>query len=119
MEVPSTPNGLYSVLVSTNVEYDVVIPAEAQDWIRQKKDDLNPDYFKIEITANESTEERCTEIILRGKNSDVTATLRVCQAGKEQEETPPYLTLGQNEADVKAEGGNVSVRWAQTWSMRW
>ncbi len=109
VEVPSTPNGLYSVLVSTNVEYDVVIPAEAQDWIRQKKDDLNPDYFKIEITANESTEERCTEIILRGKNSDVTATLRVCQAGKEQEETPPYLTLGQNEADVKAEGGNVSV----------
>ena len=101
--------GMHGIPVNTNIEYDVVIPVEAQDWIRQKKDDLNPDYFQIEITANESTEERCTEIILRGKNSDVTATLRVCQAGKKQEETPPYLTLSQNKADVKAEGGSVSV----------
>ena len=79
--------GSVSVTVSTNVEYEVVIPTEVKGWLSQIVTEGNSE-LRLVAFANEGTAERCADITLRGKNSDVTATLRVCQAGKGQEPGP-------------------------------
>ncbi len=98
--------GSVSVTVSTNVEYEVVIPTEAKGWLSWTMTESN-DELRLAVTTNEGTEERCTEIILRGKNSDVTATLRVCQAGKE---AMHYLKLDREYDNMWVEGGTILVR---------
>ncbi len=101
--------GSVSVTVSTNVEYEVVVvPTEAKEWLKQMETE-SAEELQFVALANEGREERCVDITVRGKNSDVTATLRVCQAGKGQEGTKPYLTLSANKVNVLSKGGAHSI----------
>ena len=81
-----------------------LVPDESSSWIKLE------DYYescRILISADTGDQERSAEIYLSCPNGQWYDTLHIRQvvAGQEM----PYLRLSQSKADVKAEGGSVSV----------
>lgn len=69
--------------LQTNIDYDVKIPNDAQNWIRQVTTRaMRTDKLHFEIAENTSAATRNTEIIIRDKNSDLEEALKVSQKPK-------------------------------------
>ena len=69
--------------LQTNIDYDVQIPNDAQNWIRQVATRaMRTDKLHFEIAENTASATRNTEIVIRDKNSDLEQILKVSQKPK-------------------------------------
>lgn len=69
--------------LQTNIDYDVKIPNDAQNWIRQVATRaMRTDKLHFEIAENTASATRSTEIVIRDKNSDLEQILKVSQKPK-------------------------------------
>lgn len=72
-----------NIELRTNIDYDVEIPNDAQNWIRQVTTRaMRTDKLHFEITENTTSTTRNTDIIIRDKNSDLVQILKVSQKPK-------------------------------------
>lgn len=94
---------VFTVTVSTNVEYDVVIP-ETAGWITKvQTKGLRDDEVCFQCSENEKEEDRSTQIIFKSKESDIADTLSVLQS------RIMVLELSKKDVSIKSEGDNFNV----------
>lgn len=93
-----------SVELRTNIDYDVIIPTDAQEWItRLDTRAIRTDYVSLSIAKNETQYDREAEIIIKDKNGTLSDTLHIRQMQKRT------LGLRKKLIYVEAKGGEVSV----------
>ena len=73
----SVAGGTVGVTVNTNVEYDVLIPAEAETWISKTSGGSNE--IRFTISANEGNGMREAKVIVKARNVELSDTLRITQ----------------------------------------
>ncbi|WP_187376773.1 MULTISPECIES: BACON domain-containing protein [Butyricimonas] len=93
-----------NVELKTNVDYEVIIPEDAKEWIEQLVSRASR-VDKLSFTILESTiyDERQAEIIIKDKNSDLADTLHVIQKQVDA------IILSQNVYDVPTEGMKIVI----------
>lgn len=95
--------GIITIELRTNIDYDVVLPAEVY-WLNQiKTRSFRTDRLSFSIQKNESNEDRETAIVIKDRNSTLSDTLYIHQAGKS------FLSFSTKSCTISQEGGTVSV----------
>ncbi len=93
-----------SVELRTNIDYDVIIPTDAQEWITHLDTrSIRTDYVSLSIAKNETQYDREAEIIIKDKNGTLSDTLHIRQMQKRT------LGLRKKLIYVEAKGGEVAV----------
>lgn len=93
-----------NVELKTNVDYEVIIPEDAKDWIEQLASRASRvDRLSFAISKNIIYDDRQAGIIIKDKNSDLADTLRVIQRQVNA------IILSQNTYKVPAEGMKITV----------
>ena len=94
--------GSIEVNLSTDIDFDVIIP-ENIDWVtRIETKSLEKKTFNLNVLPNSQTEEREAEITIKDINSDVAQTLTIKQKVGQ-------IIVKQNEFEVQFKGGTVSI----------
>lgn len=101
----SASGGAAAVTVSTNVEYDVVIPTETKTWLNKINGESNE--IRFYIKANEGYEIREAKVVVKARDKELSDTLHISQAAKAA--PVPYLTLSEKNMEVSATGGAATV----------
>lgn len=93
-----------NVELKTNVDYEVIIPEDAKEWIEQLVSRASR-VDKLSFTILESTiyDDRQAEIIIKDKNSDLADTLHVIQKQVDA------IILSQNVYNVPTEGMKIVI----------
>lgn len=93
-----------NVELKTNVDYEVIIPEDAKEWIEQLVSRASR-VDKLSFTILESTiyDERQAEIIIKDKNSDLADTLHVIQKQVDA------IILSQDKYEISSAGETISV----------
>lgn len=93
-----------NVELKTNVDYEVIIPEDAKEWLEQLASKASR-VDKLSFTILESTiyDERQAEIIIKDKNSDLADTLHVIQKQVDA------IILRQNRYEISSAGETISV----------
>ena len=93
-----------NVELKTNVDYEVIIPEDAKEWVEQLVSRASR-VDKLSFTILESTiyDERQAEIIIKDKNSDLADTLHVIQKQVDA------IILRQNRYEISSAGETISV----------
>ncbi|MDE7073614.1 MAG: hypothetical protein K2O69_00950, partial [Odoribacter sp.] len=101
----------WTVELKTNVDYEIMVPENASNWISCLPETraLRTDKLQLIIEANNETEERQAEVIVKDRNSELSDTLHIRQAAKEPEPEKPFLTLNPQNIEVEAAGQTVEV----------
>lgn len=90
--------------LKTNVDYEIIIPEDAQGWIKQiVANSLRIDNVMLDIEENPAYDKRFAKITIKDKNSSLTDTLYITQKQKNA------LILSENEFNLPMIGGNVSI----------
>ena len=93
-----------NVELKTNVDYEVIIPEEAKDWIEQLASRASRvDRLSFAISGNITYDDRQAGIIIKDKNSDLADTLHVIQSQVNA------IILSQNTYKVPAEGMQITI----------
>lgn len=93
-----------NVELKTNVDYEVIIPEDAKEWIEQLVSRASR-VDKLSFTILESTiyDERQAEIIIKDKNSDLADTLHIIQGEVKA------IIVSQKEYEFDEYGGVITV----------
>ena len=93
-----------SVDIKSNIEYGIQMPDV--DWINNVDNSraASSHTLKYVVSANETYDNRSTEIIFYDKNSSLKDTLKVIQVQKDA------IVISQKEYNVKAEGETIEVK---------
>ena len=93
-----------NVELKTNIDYEVIIPEDAKEWIEQLVSRASR-VDKLSFTILESTiyDERQAEIIIKDKNSDLADTLHVIQKQVDA------IILSQDKYEISSAGETISV----------
>lgn len=76
--------GDISTILTTNVDYEVLIPYQYQDWITKLEAEIAQTIeLKFKIAANTTTDKRTGKIIIKDKNSILSDTIIVNQLAEE------------------------------------
>ncbi len=89
------------VELQTNVAYEVIIPTEAQSWIKQLKVEQE-DRIVLDVAPNSETSERTVEILVKDKNSVLSQTLKIRQVLGQ-------IILDKDEYNVAAKGETMVI----------
>ncbi|WP_251619901.1 BACON domain-containing protein [Odoribacter lunatus] len=81
-----------SVELTTNIEYDVVIPDSVSGWISCPPETrtLRTDILKFLIAENDRPDERWAVVIVKDRNSGLTDTLRIRQLSNDTDITDKF-----------------------------
>ena len=102
-EIPSKGQNI-KVEVKSNIKYDIIIPDNAREWIKQiQSRALITNIINLSISENTSYEQRAAEIVVKDKNSNLSDTIRITQ---KQNNT---IILTQKKYDIPAEGQQISI----------
>lgn len=74
--------GTVTASVNTNVEYDVVVPEEAQKWLKYvptAKADMRTDELKFSVTANDGDSFRSAAVLLENDMGQLLETFTIVQ----------------------------------------
>lgn len=97
----------FSVELKSNVDYDVIMPLEA-DWITQlETKSLHTYNIGFNVGANKGEDNRKCEVIFKDKNSSLSDTLFVKQEGAVIEN--PYIKITSDEFYQPADGKIILV----------
>lgn len=93
-----------NVELKTNVDYEVIIPEDAKEWVEQLVSRASR-VDKLSFTILESTiyDERQAEIIIKDKNSDLADTLHIIQGEVKA------IIVSQKEYEIDEYGGEITV----------
>lgn len=93
-----------NVELKTNVDYEVIIPEDAKDWIEQLASRASRvDRLSFAISENITYDDRQAEIVIKDKNSDLADTLCVIQ------EQVNAIILGRDKYEISSDGEVISV----------
>lgn len=93
-----------SVEVKTNIDYEVVIPRTATNWITLLQTRaIRTDKIHLEIKENTSYDNRTAKIVIKDKNSSLNDTLYINQAQRDA------LILYKKQYNVSAVGEQISI----------
>lgn len=96
-----------NVEVKYNVEYDVVIPDAAKDWVSIQNTPptkgLTTETVTFAIAENKSYVSRETAIAFKQKNGDLTGTVKISQ------DQTDYLSITPQKDSIVYSGGSVNV----------
>lgn len=94
--------GTIKVNLSTDIDFDVIIPEEI-DWVTQiETKALEKRTFNLNVFPNSLTEEREAEITVKDVNSDVSQDLTIKQKVGQ-------IIVNQNEFEVQFKGGTITI----------
>jgi hypothetical protein len=96
----------YEVEVKTNIDYDVIIPQDAQPWISLTTPPargIRTDRFFLKIEPNSSGADRSSQIVVKDKYSDLSETLTVNQNWIDR------LVIGSRTIEAAVNGGSYEV----------
>lgn len=73
-----------STILTTNVDYEVLIPYQYQDWITKLEAEITQIIkLKFKIAANTTTNKRTGKIVIKDKNSILSDTITINQLAEE------------------------------------
>ena len=97
--------GELEIEVSTNIDYTVSIPEEAQSWITLAETRaLRNETVVLQIAANESTEPRTAVVELTDESGESLRSITIAQ-----EETK-VLDVAETNFTIGAKGGNLEIK---------
>lgn len=95
--------GVVNVELKTNIEYDIIMPANA-DWLTKiETKALNTYNHKFNVAANPIHDNREAQIIFRDKKSQLRDTITITQGVKND------ILIGKSEYDVSFEAGKLTI----------
>ena len=98
--------GDISVKVTTNLEYEVVIPEEVEWLTLTDTRAVREETLRFTISENEELEERSAMVVLRGLDGEVLQSITIKQKGAD----PLFESDAESEYTVEAKGGEVLVK---------
>ncbi|MDE5610779.1 MAG: SUMF1/EgtB/PvdO family nonheme iron enzyme [Odoribacter sp.] len=94
----------FTVELKTNVDYEVVMPDDA-DWVsRMETRALRTDKLSFSVLKNEGRDDRSALVVVKDKNSELSDTLCVRQSGRE------VLVLSQEIYRIGVLGDTIAVQ---------
>ena len=91
------------VKLQTNVDFDILIPDSAKDWVSHiSTRALMDKILELDIKANEGYDARACEVILKMKNNILADTIKINQAQKDT------LFLNVDTIEVKSKGETIN-----------
>ena len=99
--------GNVEVVVTTNLEYSVVIQKGAQSWlsVADTRADVRRETLTFIVAENEAYETRTATVELVGDDNQVLQKISIIQ----EEKVDTFIMTGENNYLVVAEGGEVNV----------
>lgn len=97
-EIPAE-GGTVEIPVTTNQEYEVVIPEEAKDWISYVDSKvIRNEVISINIEENVLTSERSAEVLICSYNSEIVQTITITQL-----RVAPYIEFEKDSIELPFE----------------
>lgn len=97
-EIPAE-GGIVEIPVTTNQEYEVVIPEEAKDWISYVDSKvIRNEVISINIEENVLTSERSAEVLICSYNSEIVQTITITQL-----RVAPYIEFEKDSIELPFE----------------
>ena len=105
--IVSADGGEFMVVVTTNLEYSVVIPTEAQEWlsVADSRADVRDETLTFIVAENDTFDERSAAAELIATDGKVLQTITFVQSGQDK----VFQSNGEDRYTIKAVGGEVSV----------
>ena len=92
------------VEVKTNIDYEIIIPEDAKDWVSHATTRaLRTETVVLDVAENKEYDERTVEVIVKDKKTDLQDTITIIQALKE------VFILSQKIYEVQSEGEAIIV----------
>lgn len=93
-----------NVELRSNVDYNIFIPEDAQEWLHQlTTKSLKVDQLIFNVDENETYNKRTSQIIIKDKNSNLSDTIHIIQNQRN------VFILSENEFNLQSKGGNIKV----------
>ena len=105
--IVNAEGGEVEVAVTTNVDYSIAIPEEAQSWLSvvDTRADVREEILTVIVAENDSFEERSAEVKLLGAEGEELTTITLTQKCYNK----VFETDASGNYTVVAEGGEVEV----------
>lgn len=111
------------VEVKTNIDYEIIIPEDAKDWVSHATTRaLRTETVVLDIAENKEYEERTVEVIVKDKKTDLEETVTIKQAANTgiivNVETPgtlkellgkDFLTIGMLTIKGEINGADINI----------
>ena len=96
-----------TVMVTTNIDYSVVIPVDAEEWLSVvcTRSDAREEILAFVVSPNDNLNERSARAELVDSNGEVLETISFIQEGQSE----VFNIDGNGNYTVTAKGGNVKV----------
>ena len=96
-----------TVMVTTNIDYSVVIPVDAEEWLSVvcTRSDAREEILAFVVSPNDNLNERSARAELVASNGEVLETISFIQEGQSE----VFNIDGNGNYTVTAKGGNVKV----------
>ena len=99
--------GTVAVKVTTNLEYDVLIPDEASAWLSLADTrTVREETLTLTVEENETFDERSAKVILKGSDGEVLQSITIKQKGVDE----VFYTDSEGNYIIDASGGFVEVQ---------
>ena len=94
-EIPAE-GGTVEIPITTNQEYEVVIPEEAKDWISYVDSRvIRNEVISINIEENVLTSERSAEVLICSYNGEILQSITITQ-----QRVAPYIELEKDSIEL-------------------
>ena len=105
--IVSADGGEVYVAVTTNLEYSVAIPTDAQEWlsVADSRADVRDETLTFIVAENDTFDERSAAAELIATDGKVLQTITFVQSGQDK----VFQSNGEDRYTIKAVGGEVSV----------
>ena len=105
--IVSADGGEFMVVVTTNLEYSVAIPTDAQEWlsVADSRANVRDETLTFIVAENDTFDERSAAAELITTDGKVLQTITFVQSGQDK----VFQSNGEDRYTIKAVGGEVSV----------
>ena len=92
------------VEIKTNIDYEIIIPEDAKDWVSHTKTRaLRTETVVLDIADNKDYDDRTVEVIVKDKKTDLEETVTIKQAAN------TGIIVSEDKYELSNDGGTIEV----------